>query len=161
MVFVGHDHRGWNDVVKNSDGEDVLIVGGINAAKTVGVANIMLIYDEASKSWNKEISGEIIEVKDYAASDEFMAKFNYVVDELKAIQFKIRKKGGRWKETRITYKIKNKKDGIKVKLVSTIGVVLEQRLARQDRTGRYGDTGEPGPFRGGRKVKERDKDKKK
>ena len=70
--------------MKNSAGEDVLIVGGINAAKTVGIANITLTYDEASSSWNKEVSGEIIEVKDYAADEEFMAKFNYVVDELKA-----------------------------------------------------------------------------
>ncbi|GAK55968.1 hypothetical protein U27_02929 [Candidatus Vecturithrix granuli] len=84
VVFVGHDHQGWNEVVKNSAGENVLIIGAIDAARTIGVANITLTYDEASKSWNKESSGELIEIKDYAADDEFMAKFNYVVDELKA-----------------------------------------------------------------------------
>lgn len=83
VVFVGHDHQGWNEFIKNSDGEDVLIVGGINSAKTAGVANVTLTYDEASKSWNKEVSGEIIEAKNYPADEEYMAKFQYVVDELK------------------------------------------------------------------------------
>jgi hypothetical protein len=107
------------------------------------------IVFEAEGNW--EVKTSVTPSAGFSA-DRKLIKVN-VVDELKAIQFKIIEKGGRWKETRVTYKIKNKKDGINVKLVSTIGVILDQRLARQEGSGRYGDTGEPGPFKGGRKIK--------
>jgi 2',3'-cyclic-nucleotide 2'-phosphodiesterase/3'-nucleotidase len=84
VVFVGHDHHGWNETTKDSTGKEVLILGSLDAAKTAAVANVIMTYDDAKKAWTKEITGEIIEVKEYPADEEFMTKFGYVMDELKA-----------------------------------------------------------------------------
>ncbi|MCP4398496.1 MAG: bifunctional metallophosphatase/5'-nucleotidase [bacterium] len=84
VVFVGHDHQGWNKVITNDAGEDVLILGAINAAKTAAVANIVLSYDDAAKSWSKEIQGEIIESKNYPVDEEYMSALGTSVDEVKA-----------------------------------------------------------------------------
>lgn len=84
IVFVGHDHHGWNEFVKNSAGDDVLLLGAMDAARTAAVANVTMTYDETTKTWTKEITGEIIDVQEYPADEEFMAKFGPVVDELKA-----------------------------------------------------------------------------
>ncbi len=84
VVFVGHDHAGWNEFVKDSEGNDVLILGAVNAAKTAAVATVTMTYDEANNTWMKGIAGETIEIKNYPVDEEFMAKFDYVVDELKA-----------------------------------------------------------------------------
>ena len=42
VIFVGHDHLGWNEVVKNIAGDDVLLLGAIDAARTAAVANITM-----------------------------------------------------------------------------------------------------------------------
>ena len=84
VVFVGHDHQGWNKVITNDAGEEVLILGAVNAAKTAAAANVVMTYDEAAKSWTKEIQGEIIESKDYAADEEYMSALGTAVDDVKA-----------------------------------------------------------------------------
>ena len=82
VVFVGHDHAGWNEMVPNSAGDDVLLLGAVNAAKTAAVATITLTSDD-SGVWKKELSGEIIKSEDYPADEEFMIEFKPMVDELK------------------------------------------------------------------------------
>jgi 2',3'-cyclic-nucleotide 2'-phosphodiesterase/3'-nucleotidase len=82
VVFVGHDHAKWNEMVTNSAGDEVLLMGSLNAARTASAATITLTSDDAG-GWTKELSGEIIEVKDYPADEEFMIEFKPVVDELK------------------------------------------------------------------------------
>jgi len=84
VIFVGHDHKGWNEFVKNSAGDDVLLLGAIDDARTVAVANVTMTYDEANKTWKKELVGEEIEIKEYPVDEEFMIQFKPVVDELKA-----------------------------------------------------------------------------
>ena len=76
VVFVGHDHAGWNFKVENAEGDSVLILGPLSRAKTIAVANIQMEYDSAGGNWNKkDISGEIIEIKNYKPDDQFMSKF--------------------------------------------------------------------------------------
>jgi len=76
VVFVGHDHTGWNFKTKNIDGDSVLIVGPLAKAKTVAVANIQMDFDSAGGRWNKKnISGEIVEIKNSKPDDQFMSKF--------------------------------------------------------------------------------------
>lgn len=79
IVFVGHDHHGWNYKTENG----VLILGAINAARTAAVANINLKWDKENKKWVKDISGEIIDTVNYEPDPEFMKKFGYAVDETK------------------------------------------------------------------------------
>ncbi len=82
IVFVGHDHHGWNYSVTNSDGKKILILGGINAARDMAVANCVLTFNSEKKIWEKEISGEIVETKNFQPDKEFMTKFNYAFDEV-------------------------------------------------------------------------------
>ena len=84
VIFVGHDHQGWNTMVKNSAGGEVLILGSLDAARTAAVANVVMTSDDANKTWTKKLSGEIIEVKKYAADEKFMLTFSPVGEEIKA-----------------------------------------------------------------------------
>ncbi|MCX6169643.1 MAG: bifunctional UDP-sugar hydrolase/5'-nucleotidase [Ignavibacteriales bacterium] len=82
IVFVGHDHHGWNYSVTNSEGKKILILGGVNAARDMAVANCALTFNSEKKVWEKEISGEIVETKNFQPDKEFTAKFNYAFDEV-------------------------------------------------------------------------------
>ena len=76
IVFVGHDHAGWNFTVKNKNYEDVLILGAQSKAKTVAVANIMMEFNPENKSWEKKsCSGEIIEIKNYRPDETFVNRY--------------------------------------------------------------------------------------
>ena len=76
VVFVGHDHAGWNYKVKNEDGDSVLILGPLSRARTFAVADIRLELDSSSSKWiKKNIAGEIVETKNYRPDDHFMSKF--------------------------------------------------------------------------------------
>jgi hypothetical protein len=80
---------------------------------------------------------------------------------LEAIQFTITDEGSEYKETKVKYKIKHKNKTINIE--SKIGIKLSKKLAKEKGLGIYGDTGDPGPFKGGKKVakeeEEKDKDK--
>ena len=61
IVFTGHDHQTHNEVITNSVGEEVLILGGNNTARNLGVATIQMDYDSAKKDWTASITGELID----------------------------------------------------------------------------------------------------
>lgn len=75
IIFVGHDHRGWNFTEKDPNGKDVLILGGTNSARDAAIANCTLTFDKPTKTWKKELAGEIIESKNYKPDSEFLSKF--------------------------------------------------------------------------------------
>ena len=81
IVFVGHDHHGWNYTVKNSAGKTVYILGTINAARTAAVANITLTKDPQTNKWDKKISGEIIESKNYKEYAPMVRKFAHDIEQ--------------------------------------------------------------------------------
>ena len=81
IVFVGHDHHGWNYTVKNSDGKTVYILGTINAARTAAVANVTLTKDPNTNKWDKKISGEIIQSKDYKEYAPMVRKFAHDIEQ--------------------------------------------------------------------------------
>jgi hypothetical protein len=74
-----------------------------------------------------------------------------VVDRLAALQFTLTDVGSRWEETALTYTIRHQ--GRSETIRSKIGVKLSERVAKEKGLGRYGHTGNPGPFKGGRKMK--------
>lgn len=82
-----------------------------------------------------------------------------VVDELEAIQFTVTDVGSRWEETEVNFKIKHNKKTKKIK--SKIGIKLSKKLAKKKGLSVYGHTEPPGPFKGGKKVKGKDKNKEK
>jgi 2',3'-cyclic-nucleotide 2'-phosphodiesterase/3'-nucleotidase len=76
VVFVGHDHAGWNYKVVNSNGDSVLILGPQSRAKTVAVAHISLEFNNTHNGWDlKSVGGEIVMINDYKPADMFMSKF--------------------------------------------------------------------------------------
>jgi 2',3'-cyclic-nucleotide 2'-phosphodiesterase/3'-nucleotidase len=83
VIFVGHDHHGWNYTVKGPEGNDVLIVGPLSGAKTLAVANFTLSFDKSCELWNSKATGEIIEVKNYEPDANFLSKFNPFLEEVK------------------------------------------------------------------------------
>ncbi len=83
IVFVGHDHHGWNKLIKNNFGDVVLILGTKGYASTIAEATVNFTYDLNTYSWESTVLGETIETSDYVPDEEFMEKFHYAFDETK------------------------------------------------------------------------------
>ena len=77
LVFVGHDHAGWNFKTKGPSGKEVLILGTTSGAQNIAVANYALKYDKMCMIYDKkEIVGELVEMKDYAIDQKFVNHFS-------------------------------------------------------------------------------------
>jgi 2',3'-cyclic-nucleotide 2'-phosphodiesterase/3'-nucleotidase len=84
VVFVGHDHHGWNYTVKDPDGNNVLILGTINASRTATEATIVLTKNVETGQWEKETSGDIIHIENFKPDEAFMTEFEPVIRNIKA-----------------------------------------------------------------------------
>lgn len=83
VVFVGHDHHGWNYTVKNTDDKNVLILGTLNASRTVTEATIILNKNTDQDKWLKQTSGKIIQMENYTPHNAFMTEFEPVIKNIK------------------------------------------------------------------------------
>lgn len=84
VVFVGHDHAGWNTKTKSPSGKDVLILGTTAGARNIAVANYVLKYDKVCMIYDKkEITGELVDMKNYAPDVEFMNRYKNNFEEAK------------------------------------------------------------------------------
>jgi len=82
VVFVGHDHSGWNMKTMNPSGKDVLILGTTAGARNLAVANYVLKYDKMCMIYDrKEISGELVDMQNYAPDVEFMNRYKNNFEE--------------------------------------------------------------------------------
>ncbi|NOX18092.1 MAG: bifunctional metallophosphatase/5'-nucleotidase [Chlorobi bacterium] len=79
IVFVGHDHHGWNKRVKDPNGKEVLILGATSRARNVAAAN--LVFD-AKERKIVSIEGEIVNMSDYQPDADFLLKFEPQFDEI-------------------------------------------------------------------------------
>jgi 2',3'-cyclic-nucleotide 2'-phosphodiesterase/3'-nucleotidase len=84
VVFVGHDHHGWNYTVKDPDGNNVLILGTLNASRTATEATIVLNRNTTTGQWKKDISGDVIQIDKFRPDADFMAEFEPVIQDIKA-----------------------------------------------------------------------------
>jgi len=75
VVFAGHDHRLDNESVLNPDGKEVIVLDPAAHAGYVAQADIQMKYDTLTKQYDKEITGHLISMADYAPNKEFMQKF--------------------------------------------------------------------------------------
>jgi len=80
VVFVGHDHHGWNKWVTNSAGKKVLILGATSSARNVAVANFSI---DKNNLESKNVAGEIISMKNYAPDKKFLVAFHNEFEEVK------------------------------------------------------------------------------
>ena len=76
VVFVGHDHVGWNFKTVNVNGDSVLVVGPKARARTISVANISMSYNSNLHKWERgTVTGETILSSDYEPDAGFMKEF--------------------------------------------------------------------------------------
>lgn len=84
LIFVGHDHAGWNFKTKNPNGKDVLVLGTNANAQNVAVASYTLKYDKMCMIYDKEeISGELVSMKNYFPDPDFMKRYENNFNEVK------------------------------------------------------------------------------
>ncbi len=84
VVFTGHDHKDTHMVVKNPEGKDVVVIGALNAARSVAVASIDFTYNEETKSFSTSVSGETVMMDGVPADQAFLDKFNGSYEKVKA-----------------------------------------------------------------------------
>ena len=76
VVFVGHDHHGWNKMITNWAGKEVLLLGPTSRARNVAVANIELKLNKVTNQYRKSMAGEIVAMNDFIPDMAFMEKFS-------------------------------------------------------------------------------------
>lgn len=82
VVFVGHDHHGWNKKITNWAGNKVLVLGPTSRARDVAVATIDLKLNKKTNHYEKEMSGQIVTMNDYLPDSQFIKKFTPYFDDI-------------------------------------------------------------------------------
>jgi len=82
IIFVGHDHRTWNERVKSLDGSEVLVMGPTSSGRQVAKAEINFQRNNDG-TYQKTISGEILDMKPYVPDSSFNAAFQKEFEEVK------------------------------------------------------------------------------
>jgi len=94
LVFVGHDHSGWDGQgwdpvgkkkvdVKDPNGKTVPIFGALNSARKTPVVNLMLDWNNETQSWDKRVRGGLVDLTQYKADPMFNAQFQAGFDDIK------------------------------------------------------------------------------
>lgn len=83
IVFVGHDHHEWNYKVADTNGDSVLILGPAARANSITVATFNLQYNNEQNKWVKDISSEIIAIKNIEPDKSFLDEFSKEFDDVK------------------------------------------------------------------------------
>ncbi|MEJ5183546.1 MAG: 5'-nucleotidase C-terminal domain-containing protein, partial [Rectinemataceae bacterium] len=94
MIFVGHDHAGWDGMgwdpvnkkkveVKDPNGKTVYIYGALNNARKVPVVKVKLTWNEDKKAWDKIIRGGLVDMAQYKADPVFVERFQPGYNEIK------------------------------------------------------------------------------
>ncbi len=84
IIFVGHDHAGWNFSIKNPEGQNVLVLGPTSGARNIAVADVKLNYSSTEHNYVKDsVSGALIDMKDYPPDPAFMKRYERNFEEIK------------------------------------------------------------------------------
>ena len=83
LVIGGHDHQRFNFTVKSPSGKDVLILDPQSYARSMAVADIELTYNKDKKTWDKKISGKIIDTDTFNPDKDFVEQFSSFFEETK------------------------------------------------------------------------------
>lgn len=81
VIFVGHDHRGWNKRINDLYDGSVLILGALNGARNIAVANITFTLDKETNRYKKEITGELVDSQPFVPHQKFLSIFQPAFDK--------------------------------------------------------------------------------
>jgi 2',3'-cyclic-nucleotide 2'-phosphodiesterase/3'-nucleotidase len=84
LVIAGHDHQEFNRWIKDPEGKEVLLLDPLSSARAAAAATITLQRGSPANSWQKEIKGEIIDIRGYAPDQEMVDTFHNAVVAVKA-----------------------------------------------------------------------------
>lgn len=79
IIFVGHDHHGWNEYVTDLNGDSVLIIGPTSSARDIAKVDINL--NTETRDFN--ISSEIVNLRNAPESKEYLSHFNTQFEEIR------------------------------------------------------------------------------
>jgi len=83
VVFAGHDHQEYNNIVENIAGKKVLILDPKSNAKMVSVSTITLEWDNNRKKYRKDLTGLTLEMNFCEPDYDFVKKFEHYKREVK------------------------------------------------------------------------------
>ena len=90
IIFVGHDHRSWNEKITNINGDEVIILGTTSSARQLVTASVNLKLN-TDGDYDKIIKGSIINLGKYKADSLFNLEFKKEFNDVK--EFVSRKVG--------------------------------------------------------------------
>ncbi|MFO7844625.1 MAG: 5'-nucleotidase C-terminal domain-containing protein [Bacteroidales bacterium] len=82
IIFVGHDHRTWNEKIENINGDEVIIMGPKGNANQFCVAKVDMVLNEKNE-YEKSFHTEIIDSYNLETDPEFNRKFEEQRNEVK------------------------------------------------------------------------------
>ena len=82
IIFFGHDHQVHNEWITNKEGQQVLIIDPSCWAQNIAEADIELTY-EKGRLVKKNISGEIVSVRDEEIDEQMVDYFQKDIDAVK------------------------------------------------------------------------------
>lgn len=82
IIFVGHDHRTWNERIESINGDEVIIMGPRGYANQFCVVKADLVLNENNK-YKKSFQTEIIDVYNLETDKEFTQKFDNQLNDVK------------------------------------------------------------------------------
>lgn len=82
LIFAGHDHQEFNMVVKNCEGQRVIILDSKNCARLAAVASIQ-VKKEGDKLIDKKITGLIMEMNSCEPDREMMKRYSDYIKMIK------------------------------------------------------------------------------
>ncbi len=83
IVFVGHDHHGWNFNTANLNGDSVLILGPTSRSRNVAVADINFTWNSIKNNWDKIINGSNVDFYEEEPNQDFLNKFSAQFEDIK------------------------------------------------------------------------------
>ena len=76
IVFSGHDHRIFNKVVANSDGDSVVVLNPANNANAVAMVEVTLSRDNNGVRQKESVNGKIYPIDNISPSTRYMEEFS-------------------------------------------------------------------------------------
>lgn len=95
IIFVGHDHKSWNERVKDKNGKEVVILGPGSSARQVTQATIEFTLNDKNE-YEKKIESNIIEMVSIQPDSAFNQEFN---DEFNTVKNYVSRQIGEFEKT--------------------------------------------------------------